>query len=148
LKNNGFTLKIDNILILIRSKILNQTKSIRVLLVDDNAQYIRFLKRNLLAQNYEIAGEAENGEQAIQLFKSEKPDLTLLDFEMPNTNGSEVMEKILSLNPDARVIMVTGREDMATMKLCIDKGAAHYIRKDYPPETIFSVIQESMDTPD
>jgi two-component system chemotaxis response regulator CheY len=127
---------------------LNQTKSIRVLLVDDNAQYIRFLKRNLLAQNYEIAGEAENGEQAIQLFKSEKPDLTLLDFEMPTTNGSEVMEKILSLNPDARVIMVTGREDMATMKLCIDKGAVHYIRKDYPPETIFSVIQESIDKPD
>ena len=103
-----------------------------------------FLRRNLLSRNYEIVGEAEDGEQAINLFKSEKPDLTLLDFEMPTTTGDEVLEEILNLNPDARVIMITGRDDIATMNLCIEKGAFHYIRKDYPPETIFSVIEESL----
>ena len=119
-------------------------KSIRVLIVDDSEQFTMFLRRNLLSRNYEIVGEAEDGEQAINLFKSEKPDLTLLDFEMPTTTGDEVLEEILNLNPDARVIMVTGRDDIATMNLCIEKGAFHYIRKDYPPETIFSVIEESL----
>ncbi|MCH7624069.1 MAG: response regulator [Nitrospinae bacterium] len=119
-------------------------KSIRVLIVDDSEQFTMFLRRNLLSRNYEIVGEAEDGEQAINLFKSEKPDLTLLDFEMPTTTGDEVLEEILNLNPDARVIMITGRDDIATMNLCIEKGAFHYIRKDYPPETIFSVIEESL----
>ena len=119
-------------------------KSIRVLIVDDSEQFTMFLRRNLLSRNYEIVGEAEDGEQAINLFKSEKPDLTLLDFEMPTAIGDEVLEEILNLNPDARVIMVTGRDDIATMNLCIEKGAFHYIRKDYPPETIFSVIEESL----
>jgi len=123
---------------------MNQTKSIRVLLVDDKEIYIEFLRRNLLARNYEIVGEAKDGEQAIKLFKSEKPDLTLLDFDMPNTKGSEVLEEILTLNPDAIVIMVTGRDDIATMNLCIEKGAFHYIRKDYPLETILSIIEESL----
>ena len=123
---------------------MNQTKSIRVLLVDDKEIYIEFLRRNLLARNYEIVGEVKDGEQAIKLFKSEKPDLTLLDFDMPNTKGSEVLEEILTLNPDAIVIMVTGRDDIATMNLCIEKGAFHYIRKDYPLETILSIIEESL----
>lgn len=119
-------------------------KKTRVLLVDDNDQYITYLKRSLLTRNYEIVGEANDGEQALELFKSLKPDLTLLDFEMPGIDGSEALEDILTLNPDAMVIMVTGREDIATMNLCIDKGAIHYIRKDYPPETIFSVIEKSL----
>lgn len=119
-------------------------KKTRVLLVDDNDQYITYLKRSLLTRNYEIVGEANDGEQAFELFKSLKPDLTLLDFEMPGIDGSEALEDILTLNPDAMVIMVTGREDIATMNLCIDKGAIHYIRKDYPPETIFSVIEKSL----
>jgi len=123
---------------------MNQIKSKRVLLVDDKELYIEFLRRNLLTRNYEIVGEANDGEQAINLFKSEKPDLTLLDYDMPGPNGSEVLEKIITLNPDAMVIMVTGREDFATMNQCIDKGATHYIRKDYPPETMFSVIEESL----
>ncbi len=124
---------------------MGNTKNIRILLVDDHEQYIMFLKRSLLARNYEIVGEAEDGEQAIELFKSEKPDLTLLDYEMPGTDGSEVLEELLTLSPDAMMIMVTGREDIETMSLCIEKGASHYIRKDYPPETILSVIEESLE---
>ena len=119
-------------------------KSIRVLIVDDSEQFTMFLRRNLVSRNYEIVGEAEDGEQAINLFKSEKPDLTLLDFEMPTATGDEVLEEILNLNPDARVIMVTGRDDIATMNLCIEKGAFHYIRKDYPLETILSIIEKSL----
>ncbi len=124
---------------------MTQTKKIRVLLVDDSEHFIMFLKRFLLTRNCEIIGEAEDGEEAIELFKSEKPDLTLLDYEMPASNGSEVLEEILTLNPNAVVIMLTGRDDIATMNLCIEKGATQYIRKDYPLETIFSVIEESLE---
>lgn len=69
--------------------------------------------------------------------------MTLLDFEMPGTIGTEVLEAILTLNPDAVVIMLTGREDIETMQQCVEKGAFHFLRKDYPSEVIFSVIEES-----
>jgi two-component system, chemotaxis family, chemotaxis protein CheY len=125
---------------------MSSMKNKRVLIVDDNDHYIRFVREHLLLHNYEIAGEAKNCEQAITLFQSEKPDLILLDFEMLNTSGIHILQEILSLDSDAMVIMLSGRGDVATMQLCLDSGAYHFIRKDYPLETIFSVIDDSLKT--
>ena len=123
---------------------MNQMKNMRVLLVDDNEHYLRFIKRHLLARNYKIVGEAKNCEQAIELFKSEKPDLTLLDFDMLSINGIQNLQEILIQDSDAVVVMLSGKGDIATMQNCLDIGAYHFMRKDYPIETIFSVIEESM----
>ncbi len=123
---------------------MNQIEQNRVLLIDDNEHYTKFLKDQLLARNYEIVGEASDCEQAVKLFKSERPDLTLLDFDMLSVNGTQILQEILIQDSDALVIMLSGKGDIATMQLCLDKGAYHYIRKDYPVETIFSVIDESL----
>jgi len=123
---------------------MDQLKNKRLLLVDDDGHYIRFLRRILLSRNYKIVGEAKTGEQALKLFKSGKPDLTLLDFEMPNANGDKILQEILGQNPDAKVIILTGRSDIEIMQLCLNKGAFHFMRKDYPIEMILSVIEESL----
>ena len=123
---------------------MNLIKKYRVLLVDDDVDYLKIFSRRLLARNYEVVGEAENGEEAIELFKSEKPDLTLLDYQMPRQNGGEILQEILAINPEALVIMLTGRVDSESMQQSLDKGAFLYIRKDYPPETIFVLIEESL----
>ena len=123
---------------------MDQIKKKRVLLIDDNRHFIRFLKGHLLARGYEIVEEADDYEQAIKLFWSEKPDLTLIDFELLSINGIEILQKIMAQNPEAMVIMLSGKGDVATMQLCLDNGAYHFIRKDYPMETIFSVIEESL----
>lgn len=122
---------------------MNQINKKRVLLVDDNEHYVKFIREQLLARDYEIVGEAKDGEQAIALCVSEKPDLTLLDFDILSKHGTQVVQEILALNPDGIIIMLSGRGDIATMQLCLDLGAYHYIRKDYPTDTIFSVIEES-----
>lgn len=123
---------------------MNSINKKSVLIVDDNKHYIKFLRENLLSRHYEIAGEANNCQQAITLFKSEKPDLTLLDFEMLNLSGMQIMQEILTQDSDAMVIMVSGKGDVATMQYCLNMGAYHFIRKDYPLDTIFSVIEESL----
>lgn len=123
---------------------MNQIEQKRVLLVDDNEHYTKFLKGQLLVRDYEIVGEANDCEQALKLFKSEKPDLTLLDFDMLSVSGTQILQEILTEDSDALVIMLSGRGDITTMQLCLDKGAYHYIRKDYPVDTIFSVIDESL----
>jgi len=122
---------------------MSQIHNKRVLLIDDSKHFIKFLKGQLLARNYEIVGEAKDCQQAINLFQTEKPDLTLLDFEMLSANGIEILQKIIAQDPDAVIIMLGGRGDIATMQLCLDQGAYYYIRKDYPIETILSVIEES-----
>jgi DNA-binding NarL/FixJ family response regulator len=122
---------------------MNQTNKKRVLLVDANEHYVKFIREQLLARDYEIVGEAKDGEQAVTLCASEKPDLTLLDFDILSKHGTQVVQEILALNPDGIIIMLSGRGDVATMQLCLDLGAYHYIRKDYPLDTIFSVIEES-----
>lgn len=123
---------------------MNQTKNKRVLLVDDNEHFAKLIKEELLARNYEIIGEAKDGERAIELFDSEKPDLTFLDFDILSKSGTGVLQKILAQNPDGVIIMLSGKGDVATMQLCLDMGAYHYIRKDYPMDTIFSVIGGSL----
>jgi DNA-binding NarL/FixJ family response regulator len=123
---------------------MNKINKQRILLVDANEHYIKFIGEQLLARNYEIVGEAKNSEQAIKLCASVKPDLTLLDFDILVKSGTQVLQEILELNPDGIIIMLSGKGDVATMKLCLDLGAYHYIRKDYPTDTIFSVIEESL----
>ena len=122
---------------------MSQIKKKRILLVDDSEHYVKFIKEELLARNYEVVGEAKDGEQAIKLCASEKPDLTLLDFDILSKHGTQVLQEILALNPNGIIIMLSGRGDVATMQLCLDLGAYHYIRKDYPIDTIFSVIEDS-----
>jgi two-component system chemotaxis response regulator CheY len=122
---------------------MNQTNKKRVLLVDNNTHYLKFIREQLLARDYEVVGEANDGEQAVALFASENPDLTLLDFDILNKYGTQVIKEILALNPDGIIIMLSGKGDVATMQLCLDLGAYHYIRKDYPLDTILSVIEES-----
>ena len=122
---------------------MNQTNKKRILLVDNNEHYVRFIREQLLSRDYEVVGEAKDGEQALKLCASEKPDLTLLDFDILSKHGTQIVQEILALNPDGIIIMLSGRGDVATMQLCLDLGAYHYIRKDYPMDTILSVIEES-----
>ena len=122
---------------------MNQTNKKRILLVDNNEHYVRFIREQLLSRDYEVVGEAKDGEQALTLCASEKPDLTLLDFDILSKHGTQIVQEILALNPCGIIIMLSGKGDVATMKLCMDLGAYHYIRKDYPMDTILSVIEES-----
>jgi CheY-like chemotaxis protein len=72
----------------------------RLLIADDDNIYTRIIMRHLLAQNYEIVAKADDCEQAIKLFKSENPDLTLLDFEMLNVNGTRILQEKITQNPE------------------------------------------------
>lgn len=122
---------------------MTQTKNLGVLLVDDEA-HVRLLMKNVLRSlNFEIVGEAENGRQAVEMFQKTKPDLTLLDINMPVQTGIEALGNIINHNPDAFVIMMTSVSDRESVEECIKLGAFNYIRKDTPLAEIKSMIQES-----
>ncbi len=91
----------------------------------------------------EVAGEAENGEAAVELYKRQRPDVVLLDIKMPVMDGVAALKAIKALNPDAFVVMITSVSDMDVMSECYAAGAVHYLRKDTPVQEMMEAIKES-----
>ena len=78
----------------------------------------------------------------MQLYEQEKPDLVLLDVNMPNLDGLQALEQIKRLDPDALVVMLTSLANRQTVEECVRLGAADYIRKDTPREELTARFEE------
>jgi two-component system, NarL family, nitrate/nitrite response regulator NarL len=95
----------------------------RVLLVDDNSA-VRSLVRQLfeLEADFEIAGEAENGRDAVEKAENLKPDLIILDLSMPVMTGFDAAPKLRKLLPDTRIILFTVQEGSEVEQLARAAG--------------------------
>ena len=115
----------------------------RVLLADDES-HIRTLMRVLMTtMNCKVVGEAKDGQEAAFLYRKLKPDLLLLDINMPMKTGEEALMEIMTEFPDAFVIMLTSVTHMESVKHCLDMGAANYIRKDTQLSDMKKIIKET-----
>ncbi|MEA1997001.1 MAG: response regulator transcription factor [Gemmatimonadota bacterium] len=119
-------------------------KKTRVLVADDH-KFFRVLLRKLLESiGCEVVGEATDGLEALDLFALKKPDVMLLDIEMPNKNGFEVLKQIKGSYPDARIIMLTSVADLEMVKKCIGNGASNYLLKDISREVLKTALIKSI----
>lgn len=100
----------------------------KVMIVDDSDLVRIQITSFLEGLNCEII-EAENGIEAVSMYKDTKPDLITLDITMPGLNGQEVLERILKINPDAIVIMLTALDQRALIMDCLKMGAKAYLVK-------------------
>lgn len=116
----------------------------KILIVDD-AKFMRTLVRDaLVPQGHEIAGEAENGLEAVELYKKLKPDLVTMDITMREKDGIEAAEEILISDPSARIIMVTalGQENLLTRAIKI--GVKDFVVKPFPPERLQRAAEKAL----
>lgn len=104
----------------------------RVLLVDDEKHIRLLMKTVVTGLQGEVVAEAENGREAVAAYRSTRPDLVLLDVNMPVMDGKEALGQIVEEDPDAVVVMLTSLSDLETVKACVELGATDYIRKDTP----------------
>jgi two-component system chemotaxis response regulator CheY len=104
------------------------------------------MKAVLASLNCDVIGEAKTGVEAVELYKKLKPDLMLLDVNMPLKTGNEVLNEILSDFPKAFIIILTSVSDVGTITECLSLGAANYIRKDTPIAEIKAIIKETWST--
>lgn len=104
---------------------------ISVLLVDDHAVVRQGLRSLLLdmADDFEVAGEAANGIQAILMAGDLSPDLVLLDLMMPEMDGVTAIKKIKSVSPSSRIAVLTSSEDEKLAFAAIEAGAQSYLLK-------------------
>jgi two-component system chemotaxis response regulator CheY len=124
----------------ISEQTMPQSKTIRVLLVDDNDMTRTLLRGMLVVEEYEMAGEANNGEAGLEMALRLKPDVICLDIQMPKTNGIEVLKQIKSQLPRTAVVMVTGSTERETVQAAITGGADGYIVKPFNSARVLDAI--------
>lgn len=100
------------------------TQPIRILLVDDHTLFRSGLKALLQRQpDLEVVGEAADGLEGIKLAAQLRPDVVLLDLDMPAMHGREALPQLLSTQPELAVLMLTVSEDSEDLGECIRLGA-------------------------
>ncbi len=113
-----------------------------VLIVDDSA-FMRMLLKKILTKNgYEVVGEAESGEEAIELYKEKRPDICLVDIIMPGMNGIEAVRKIKEIDPDAKIIMCSSVGQQSMVTDAISAGAKGFITKPFKESKVIEEIQK------
>lgn len=115
---------------------------IRIMVVDDHP-IVRQGIRSLLSNypEFEVVAEAEDGPTALERFKKEQPDVTLLDIRMPGQSGLEVLQQVQRRQPEAKVLMLTSFDDDEYVIQALQAGARGYILKSASDEMLVSTIR-------
>jgi DNA-binding NarL/FixJ family response regulator len=114
----------------------------RVLVADDHPLLRRGLRAALLSfPDFEIIGEASSGEEAVRLFAEARPDIVLMDLEMPGMGGIEAIRAILELAPEARILVVSNYEEGERVQEAFQAGALGYQLKGAEIEDLVKAIR-------
>jgi DNA-binding NarL/FixJ family response regulator len=115
---------------------------IRVILADDHP-IVRNGIRHLLEKvvDIEVLGEASTGGEALSLVQEMKPDILLLDMEMPDLNGREVAAKLQQLGSPVKILALSAYDDPVYIRELLESGAVGYLVKEEAPETIVEAVR-------
>ncbi|HCM88637.1 MULTISPECIES: response regulator [Vagococcus] len=113
-----------------------------VLIVDD-AVFMRMKLKDILEKNgYSVLGEAQNGLEAVEKYKSEKPDLVTMDITMPEMDGVEALKKIKAFDPNAKILMCSAMGQQSMVMEAIREGALDFIVKPFDSERVIKALDK------
>lgn len=119
-------------------------KMVRIMLVDDNDITRSLLRVILRGDEYEVVGEARNGDQGLEMALRLQPQIVCLDIEMPGMSGLDVLPKLREQLPNTIVLMVTGHTDRETVQAAVLGGAAGYIVKPFNAAKVLDTLAAAM----
>ena len=119
-----------------------QNRMKTVLIVDDIPYVRKTLKQILSARGFKVVGEAENGEIAVQLYQELQPEIITMDLVMPLVNGVEATRRILAINPDARIVILSAMMQENLVADAIMAGAKDYIIKPFQTDEVMKVMNQ------
>jgi two-component system chemotaxis response regulator CheY len=118
----------------------------RVLIVDDVPLMRRQIRSALSAHDFEIMGESGDGYDGILQYVEQRPDVVVLDIVMPGMDGLETLERLLRIDPRARVVMCSALGEQAMIRRAILLGARDFIVKPFAEERIVSAVGKAADS--
>jgi len=113
----------------------------RVLLVDDHALVRSAIRQALEAPDIVVVGEARTAEEAIEMAPRLRPDLLLLDIDLPGMSGIEAVRELAPRLPDTRVVMLTVSTDRRDLLEAMRHGAAGYLTKDLTGDALLRAVR-------
>jgi DNA-binding NarL/FixJ family response regulator len=108
---------------------------------DDHPPVLESIARYLDAQGFRIVGRAANGEEAVALVESQRPELVVLDIRMPGLYGAAVIRRVARTTPQSSCVVYSGFGDAAVLNEALDAGARGYVLKDAPLEALVRALQ-------
>lgn len=115
---------------------------IRILMVDDEAKFRETTSKILQKKGFETT-MAGTGEEAVEILKKMTQDVVILDIRMPGMDGHQALSLIKEIQPDVRVIMLTGHGDAESAKTALKKGAYDYLNKPCDIDLLASKINDA-----
>lgn len=114
----------------------------KILLADDHGVVRQGLRLLLENAGHQIVAEAENGEKAVALWQEHRPDIGLLDLDMAGIGGMETLQRILSRDAHAKILIFSMHDDNIYASRAIQSGARGYVVKTDAPETLLKAITQ------
>lgn len=117
--------------------------AIRVILADDH-EVVRAGLRRLIdgSPDIQVLAEADSGERAFREYSEKRPDVALLDLNMPGMGGLEALRRILARDPGARILVLSMHEDAVYPTRALQSGARGYVTKRCAPEVLLDAIRK------
>ena len=123
---------------------MNKQKKASIFIAEDDSMLREMIKLMLRSESYSVIGEAANGQDAITQCGMLKPDLLLLDINMPKMNGMQALDEILKLTPAPIVLMMSADATMDNISEAVKKGAAGFIVKPLNAGSIIDRIEAAL----
>jgi len=115
---------------------------IRVLLADDHALFRRGVASLLAAdRDFEVVGEAVDGQQAVEMARKLMPDVILMDISMPGTDGLEATRRIKAEMPYVRIVILTVSDGERSLFEAVKNGAQGYLLKKIEPQALYATLR-------
>src|SRR4029079_1358833 len=121
-----------------------KTENHRVLIIDDDRPVLMTVEALLKRRGYQVDAAA-TALQGLKLLKSNSPSLVLLDLQLPDAHGLEMLDQIKTQLPKAQVIILTAHDSLHNAIESIKRGAYHFISKPYAPEELLSLIEKALE---
>ncbi|HRW37951.1 MAG: response regulator transcription factor [Acidimicrobiales bacterium] len=115
--------------------------AIRLMLADDHRMLREGLRRSLTDEGFDVVGEASDGDEAVRLADSIRPDVILMDVTMPDVDGVEATRRIHQQHPEIRVVMLTMHADQSVIAEALRAGASGYLVKDCSTDEIADAVR-------
>lgn len=119
---------------------LRRQRSEPVLMIIEDDTFSRRLVENVLQKQYEMHG-LDSGDGALTTYADLAPDILFLDINLPDVTGHELLEKIITLDPKAYVVMISGNADKGNILQAMERGAVGFVAKPFSREKLFQYIE-------
>jgi two-component system, chemotaxis family, chemotaxis protein CheY len=117
-------------------------RSLKLMIVDDSNIIRRRIERSQQIARLEVVGAASNGREAVDLFRRTQPDVVTMDLTMPEMDGVECVQKLVAINSNVLILVVSALADKATAVDAIEKGANGFLCKPFTDRQLNDALEE------